>query len=103
MSHTPDEHAVCQQMLNDKTENTIFFHPQYHPQDPPARDLQHTWQQTVATPPNEAPLSQMKNIDGIHVPIRSLTIAYSRPPNVRNQFSIRKIENRGRAVSSYLT
>eukprot|EP00804_Cyclotella_cryptica_P002035 CCRYP_007437-RA/>CCRYP_007437-RA protein AED:0.70 eAED:0.89 QI:0/-1/0/1/-1/0/1/0/78 len=37
------------------------------------------------------------------VPIQSLTIPYNCPTNLRNQFSIRNIENRGRAVSSYLT
>eukprot|EP00804_Cyclotella_cryptica_P008346 CCRYP_018321-RC/>CCRYP_018321-RC protein AED:0.21 eAED:0.21 QI:0/-1/0/1/-1/0/1/0/340 len=103
MLRTPDDHALRQCTLQAKTDNTIFFHLQYHPQDPTARDLQYTWQQTIATPPNDVPLSQLTNIDGIRVPIQSLTIAYSRPPNLRNQFSIRSIENRGRAVSSYLT
>ena len=102
MSRSADEHAIRQQMQKAKTEHTIFFHLQYHPQDPTARELQHIWQETIATPPNDTPLSHLKNIDGIRIPIQSLTIAYSRPPNLRNQFSIRNIENRGRAVSSYL-
>ena len=103
MSRTPDEHTIRQQTLKTRTDRTVFFHLQYHPQDPTARTLQHTWQQTVATPTNNAPLAQLKNIDGIRVPIQSLTIAYSHPPNLRNQFSIRSIKNRGCAVSSYLT
>jgi hypothetical protein len=102
-SRTHTEHATRQQLLKPKTDNTVFFHLQFHPQDPAARDLQHAWQQTVATPPNETPLSHLTNIDRITVPIQSLTIAYSRPANLRNQFSVRKIENRGRAVSTYLT
>ena len=102
-SRTAIEQATRQQMLTSKTDKTVFFHLQFHPQDPTARDLQQAWQQTVATPPNEAPLSQMKNMEGIHVPIHSLTIAYSHPPNLSNQFSIRKIESRGHTVSSYLT
>eukprot|EP00804_Cyclotella_cryptica_P017252 CCRYP_016814-RA/>CCRYP_016814-RA protein AED:0.34 eAED:-0.04 QI:0/-1/0/1/-1/0/1/0/363 len=76
MSLTPDDHATHQQMLKEKTENTIFLHLQYHPQDPPARDQQHVWQQTIATPHRKAPIAQMKNIDGVHIPIHSLTIAY---------------------------
>eukprot|EP00804_Cyclotella_cryptica_P004476 CCRYP_017640-RD/>CCRYP_017640-RD protein AED:0.13 eAED:0.12 QI:0/-1/0/1/-1/1/1/0/340 len=102
-SRTPTEQAARQQMLKSKTDNTVFFHLQFHPQDPTARDLQHAWQHTVASPPNDIPLSQLQNIDGITVPIQSLTIAYSHPANLRNRFSIRKIENRGRAVSTYLT
>ena len=101
-SRTAIEQAARQQMLTSKTDKTVFFHLQFHPQDPTARDLQQAWQQTVATPPNDVPLSNLKNIDGINVPIQSLTIAYSRPTNLRNQFSIRNIENRGRAVSTYL-
>jgi hypothetical protein len=102
-SRTHTEHATCLQLLKPKTDNTVFFHLQFHPQDPAARDRQHAWQQTVATPPNETPLSHLTNIDRITVPIQSLTIAYSHPANLRNQFSVRKIENRGRAVSTYLT
>jgi hypothetical protein len=102
-SRPPEEQTTRQQLQKTKTEHTVFFHLQFHPQDPTARDLQHTWQQTVATPPNDTPLTNLQNIDGIRVPIQSLTIAYSRPANLRNQFSIRKIENRGRAVSSYVT
>eukprot|EP00804_Cyclotella_cryptica_P004320 CCRYP_013511-RA/>CCRYP_013511-RA protein AED:0.31 eAED:0.31 QI:0/-1/0/1/-1/0/1/0/340 len=99
---TPDEHTLCQRSLQAKTNNTIFSHLQYHPQDPTARELQHAWQQTIVLPPNDVPLSQLENIDGVRVPIQSLTVAYSRPPNLRNHFSICSIKNRGRTVSSYL-
>ena len=99
---TPDEHSLRQRSLQAKTDNTIFLHLQYHPQDPTARELQQAWRQTILSPPNDVPLSELGNIDGVHVPIQSLTVAYSRPPNLRNQFSVRNIENRGRAVSSYL-
>eukprot|EP00804_Cyclotella_cryptica_P007593 CCRYP_010665-RA/>CCRYP_010665-RA protein AED:0.25 eAED:0.45 QI:0/-1/0/1/-1/0/1/0/217 len=102
MACSPDDHATRQCKLKEKTANTVFLHLQYHPQGPPARDLQHLWQQTVAAPPGEVPLPDTKNIDGAHVPIHSLTIAYSHPPNLRNQLSIRTIKNRGRADSSYI-
>eukprot|EP00804_Cyclotella_cryptica_P019639 CCRYP_013977-RA/>CCRYP_013977-RA protein AED:0.47 eAED:0.53 QI:0/-1/0/1/-1/0/1/0/170 len=77
MSGSAGEHAICQQIQKAKTEHTVFFHLQYHPQDPTARELQHIWQETIATPPNDILLSHLKNIDGIRVPIQSLTIAYS--------------------------
>ena len=100
---SPNDHTTRQCKLKDKTDNTIFLHLQYHPQDPPAHDLQHIWRQTVATPLGKAPLPTMKNLYGAQIPIHSLTITYSRPPNLCNQLSIQKIENRGHAVSSYLT
>jgi hypothetical protein len=102
MQRTPDDHAHRQHALQTKNDTTIFFHLKYHPQDPTARDIQQAWQTTIALPPNDIPLTQLTNTDGINVPIQSLTIAYSRPLNLRNQFSVRNIENRGRAVSSYL-
>ena len=102
MSRSNDDQDLRHRSKQDKLDSTIFLHLQYHPQDPTARELQHIWHETVATPPNEIPLHNLTNIDGIQIPIQSLTIAYSRPPNLRNQFSVRNIENRGRAVSSYL-
>ena len=99
---TPDEHSLRQHAIQAKNDNTIFLHLQYHPQDPTARELQQAWRQTIVSPPNDIPLSELENTDGMHIPIQYLTVAYSRPPNLRNQFSVRNIENRGRAVSSYL-
>jgi hypothetical protein len=102
MLRTPEEHTQRQHTHQSKNDSTIFFHLQYHPHDPSARDIQQAWQQTIASPTNDVPLSQLTNIDGIHIPLQTLTVAYSRPPNLRNQFTIRNIENRGRAVSTYL-
>ena len=38
------------------SERQIFFHLQFHPQDPPARDNQKLWQELVAEPPDDTPL-----------------------------------------------
>eukprot|EP00804_Cyclotella_cryptica_P012609 CCRYP_014726-RA/>CCRYP_014726-RA protein AED:0.43 eAED:0.43 QI:0/-1/0/1/-1/0/1/0/174 len=43
------------------------------------------------------------NILHIHRLCSTPKEVYSRPPNLRNKFSISKIKNRGQAVSSYLT
>jgi hypothetical protein len=45
----------------------------------------------------------MENIEGAKIPIKKLTIAYSRHPNLCNLFSIRKISTRGWEVSTYTT
>eukprot|EP00804_Cyclotella_cryptica_P027404 CCRYP_008835-RB/>CCRYP_008835-RB protein AED:0.21 eAED:0.21 QI:0/-1/0/1/-1/0/1/0/271 len=103
MARSPEDQDTRRCQQKDKTSNTIFLHLQYHPQDPPAWELQNLWHHTVATPPGDVPLTDMKNNDGAHVPITSLTIVYSHPPNLRNQLSIRTIKNRRHAVSSYLT
>ena len=62
----------------------MYFHLKYHPQDPPARDIQHIWEHTVAKFHGQPNLNTMKNYDGAKTPIDSLIVAYSRPLNLRN-------------------
>lgn len=45
----------------------------------------------------------MTNQENIPCVINKLIVAYSRPPNLRNLFSVRDIHGRGRAVSKYLS
>ena len=52
--------------------------------------------------PNELPLELMLNGAKERVGINKLVVAYSRPPNLRNQFSVRDIHGRGEPVSQYL-
>ncbi len=80
-----------------------FLHLPYHPQDPPRSTIQHIWNSTIINPPHQTPLRHIKNLQG-HTPnITRLTIAYSRPPNLGNQLSVRNIEGRGIPVSSFIT
>jgi hypothetical protein len=44
----------------------------------------------------------MENHRGDQVGFSKLVVAYSRPLNLRNRFSVRNIDGRGRNVSSYL-
>jgi hypothetical protein len=81
---------------------TIFFHLPYHPQDPPARDIQQIWRETIAEPPGHPPITEMTNNEGAKIPTQKLTVAHSRHPNLRNLFSIRKISTRGQEVSKYI-
>ena len=85
-----------------QTDRALFFHMKYHPEDPPRRLIQHLWQQYVAKPPNETPLSQLTNNEGNPICSDRLIVAYSCHLNLRNIFSVRNINNRGKKVSHYL-
>jgi hypothetical protein len=83
-------------------DNKLFFHLSFHPEDPKPSTIHKIWDSVVANPPDHRPLHHITNLHGVPITIDHLTIAYSRPPNLRNKFSIRNIVGRGRDVSSYL-
>ena len=83
---TPPPSTQC----NDAT-NDIFLHLQYHPDSPSSRTIQDLWRQHVWTPPNKTPFSALKNRQGHMIPVRKLTIAYSRAQNLGNILSYRKL------------
>lgn len=70
----------------------IFFHIPYHPANPPSRVIQHLWHQHVATPLDKPPLHTLTNAEGYRIPISKLTVAYSRPSNIGNLLSCRKLK-----------
>ena len=87
---------------NTNPDRALFLHLQYHPDDPPSRLIQHIWRNTVAHPPQETPLYHLHNNEGTQVHLDRLLVAYSRRLNLRNIFSVRDIQNKGRDVSSYI-
>ena len=81
----------------------VFFHLQYHPNDPDSRIIQQTWKETILQPAGKDHINQVKNLEDQRIPIDQLTIAYSRPPNFGNMFSVRKFnKKRGPNVSSFI-
>ena len=81
----------------------VFFHLQYHPNDPDSRIIQQTWRDTILQPAGKDHINQVKNMEDQRIPIDQLTIAYSRPPNFGNMFSVRKFhKKRGPNVSSFI-
>lgn len=98
--------AYRQQLRTAKLEASrrrVFLHLPYHPDDPPSKQLQQLWRDSIFEPPNKVALNHLTNSEGYSIPIDQLTIAYSRAPNLGNLLSYRKICNRsGPKVSSYL-
>jgi hypothetical protein len=86
----------------------LFFHLQYHPQDPPSSVIQQAWKEFVSLPSRSQPLASLpvrsREKQGKTIPFKSdrLIVCYSRPPNLGNLLSYRKITpNSGPPVSSY--
>lgn len=96
-----DKEALKQQKASDAY-HQIFLHLQYHPDDPQSRDIQRLWREQVLEPNGETPLPLMENNDGEKVGINKLVVAYSRPLNLKNRFSVRDINGRGKSVSEHL-
>jgi hypothetical protein len=72
----------------------LFLHLPFHPMNPPSTRLQSLWQTIVASPSDDEPLTNLKNNSGYTVPIKKLTIAYSRAPSLGNLLSCRKLKLR---------
>ena len=102
MTQTAEDKALNKLRKEEEARQQVYFHLQFHPEDPAAREIQELWRGLVSHPPGEPPLAEMKNRGGAAVGIDRLVIAYSRPLNLRNKFSVRDITGRGREVSSYL-
>jgi len=69
----------------------IFLHLTYHPNNPPAREIQNLWRTHLFMPLGEPPLNHLTNREGYRIPIKKLTVAYSRAPNLGNLLSCRKL------------
>ena len=99
------QHAVP--MLISDTDLTsckrIFLHLPYNKGDPPSYKFQKIWKSQVTAPRYCKPLSFLTNKEGNKIEVEQLTVAYSRPPNLGNLLSYRKItEAHGPPVSSFL-
>eukprot|EP00956_Cyclotella_meneghiniana_P004412 scaffold5387_cov81-Cyclotella_meneghiniana.AAC.1 len=102
MSKSQAEHEEARRIKQAEAQQQIYFHLQYHPEDPPSREIQKLWRDFVSHPADDLPLIEKRNVMGEKVGIRKLIVAYSRPPNLRNRFSVRDIHGRGSNVSSFL-
>ena len=102
LRRSPAEHERLRQQKLVDSSKQVFFHLQYHPEDPRSSKIQELWRDIVANPPGELPLLELENYEKQKVDIRRLVVAYSRPLNLKNKFTVRNISDRGRPVSEYL-
>ena len=71
----------------------VFFHVQYHPDNPASASFQKIWKECILAPVGETPLPSVHNNNGYPIRIDQMTVAYSRPPNLGNLLSSRKINS----------
>ena len=80
----------------------IFFHTEYHPNNPKSYELQQIWQDTILQPSDDVHISEVLNNFGHPVELQQMTVAYSRPMNLGNLLSARNLHlTTGPPVSSY--
>lgn len=86
----------------NKLTRSLLFHLQYHPNNPPSRDIQNSWTNYLSEPPHSKPLAEIRNYRGTPIGINRMIIAYNRPPNLGNLLSYRKLKpTNGPPVSSF--
>ena len=100
---SPQEFKAMQDRKLVQGYRRVFFHLQYHPNDPSSKIIQRVWRKQVMFPNGKRPLNELVNVEDQRIPIDQLTIAYSRAPNFGNLFSVRKFHmKRGPNVSSLI-
>ena len=91
----PTSTADCQAKKKQKLEEAwsrVYFHVDYHPQGPLARNIQQKFDEIVLNPPGKAPLS-----------VDAMIVANHRSLNLENLLSYRKISERnGPPISSFI-
>jgi hypothetical protein len=102
MSRSPAQRLSLIEEKKQAAKQQLYFHLRYHPEDPPSTTIQRLWKECIFSPEGKNPLPLMTNYEGERVGINKLIVAYSRPLNLRNKFSVRNIHGRGRPVSEYL-
>jgi hypothetical protein len=104
LSQTQEQRDAIKKAKVGKSDERIFLHIPYHPQNPSSGFVQNIWRNTVLSPPGKENLNQLTNWEGHHVPIKRLIIAYHRNPNLANLTSYRKLSLRtGLKPSTFIT
>ena len=89
------KHGSVRRCASDQDMDTrvcVFFHLMYHPRKPTSKYLRIQWTQHLHHPPWEPPLWRLKNKHKIPIGINSMCVVYSRPKNLRNIFTYRKVD-----------
>ena len=77
---------------NAAEDRPVFFHLQFHPQDPPPHLIQRVWRETVLEPKYKQPLWTLRNPKSkAPCGVRRMIIAFRRPMNLGNLLSHRDL------------
>ena len=80
----------------------IFLHLPYHPQNPTSNFIQCHWQDLVFLPPGQEELTKLTNWEGHLVPIKRLIVAYLCNPNLANLNLYHKLSMRTELKPSFI-
>ena len=84
-------------------DSRVFLHLRYNPSNPPSSKLQRGFSSYIMHPDYEKLLTSIPNNDGHNIPVERMTVAYSRPHNLGNLLSYRKLDDStGPPVSSFI-
>jgi hypothetical protein len=103
MSMTLEQRVARKKAKVGRSDERIFLHIPYHPQNPSSGSIQQLWRDLIYSPPGEKTLNQLKNHFGHRVPVKRLIVAYRCNPNIANLTSYCKLSSRtGLKVSSFI-
>eukprot|EP00957_Ditylum_brightwellii_P078956 6003887-Ditylum_brightwellii.AAC.1 len=70
----------------------MYLHVQYHPQNTPSYLYQQVWREVFGHPNTGLPLTRLRNNSGIRINIDRMIVTHSRPPNLGNKHSYKKLD-----------
>ena len=70
----------------------MYLHVQYHPQNTPSHLYQQVWREVFGRPHTGLPLTSLRNNSGIRINIDRMIVPHSRPPNLGNKLSYKKLD-----------
>ena len=82
---------------------SVLFHLRFHPLNPPSSELQRLWNRYICRPPMpQRPLWKFRNYRFKKIEVDRMIVAYSRPPNLSNLLSYRRLrDDSGPPASSF--
>jgi len=103
MSMTLAQRVARKKAKVGRSNERIFLHIHYHPQNPSSGSIQRLWRDLIYSPPGKKTLNQLKNHFGHRVPVKHLIVAYRCNLNLANLNSYRKLSSRtGLKVSAFI-
>ena len=78
-------------ILQDSDRKQVYLHMKYHPNNAPSYKFQQAWRKKMGNPKFRRPLTSLRNRMGFPIEIERMVVAYSRPLNLGNILSYRRV------------